>query len=437
MIAYLLPLLLTLTPVQQITSESSNTPYEPTEDNLFEREVFQDTHFGIFLHWGIYSMMAQGEWVMNNLNLNYQEYPKLAGGFYPASFDAEEWISAIEDAGAGYICFTTRHHDGFSMWDTHQSDYNIVDATPFKRDVLAELADACHNHDIRLHLYYSLIDWGRDDAPRGRTGLGTGRPGTEIDYAHYYVFMRNQLAELLTGYGKIGAIWFDGVWDQDEHPEFDWQLRGLYDRIHAIQPQCLVGNNHHLTVIEGEDIQIFERDLPGENTAGLSGQNISRLPLETCQTMNGMWGYKITDQNYKSTRELIHYLVRACGLGANLLLNIGPQPDGRLPQAALDRLKEMGQWMRQYGVSIKGTRAGEIEPQPWGVSTRNGKTLYIHLLDLKDDTLTVKISGKVLSAKCLNTGEMVTIKKAGKEYILSGLNAIPNDIDRIIEIQTR
>jgi len=145
MIAYLLPLLLTLTPVQQITSESSNTPYEPTEDNLFEREVFQDTHFGIFLHWGIYSMMAQGEWVMNNLNLNYQEYPKLAGGFYPASFDAEEWISAIEDAGAGYICFTTRHHDGFSMWDTHQSDYNIVDATPFKRDVLLKFLQVVFN----------------------------------------------------------------------------------------------------------------------------------------------------------------------------------------------------------------------------------------------------------------------------------------------------
>ena len=308
-----------------VCSAQSQT-YQPTEENLKSRQEFRDNRFGIFLHWGIYSMLATGEWTMTNKNLNYKEYAKLAGGFYPAKFDAARWVSAIKASGAKYICFTSRHHDGFSMFHTRFSDYNIVDATPFKRDILKELADECHKQGIRLHLYYSHIDWYREDAPWGRTGRGTGRPNPKGDWNSYYKFMNNQLTELLTNYGKIGAIWFDGWWDQDQNPDFDWQLPGQYAMIHRLQPACLVGNNHHQAPFAGEDIQIFERDLPGENRAGLSGQDISALPLETCETMNGMWGYKITDQDYKSTKTLIHYLVKAAGKDANLLMNIGPQP---------------------------------------------------------------------------------------------------------------
>ena len=173
-------------------------------------------------------MLATGEWTMTNKNLNYKEYAKLAGGFYPAKFDAARWVSAIKASGAKYICFTSRHHDGFSMFHTRFSDYNIVDATPFKRDILKELADECHKQGIRLHLYYSHIDWYREDAPWGRTGRGTGRPNPKGDWNSYYKFMNNQLTELLTNYGKIGAIWFDGWWDQDQNPDFDWQLPGQY-----------------------------------------------------------------------------------------------------------------------------------------------------------------------------------------------------------------
>ena len=206
--------------------------------------------------------------------------------------------------------------------------------------------------------------------------------------------MKRQLTELLTGYGSVGAVWFDGVWDQDQNPDFDWKLRGLYDHIHAIRPACLVGNNHHLVPFEGEDIQIFERDLPGENTAGLSGQEIGRLPLETCQTMNGMWGYKITDLDYKSSKTLIHYLVRAAGRNGNLLLNIDPQPDGKLPATAVERLREMGEWLARYGESIYGTRGGDIPPHDWGVTTRKGDKLYVHVLDLQDDALYFAACGK-------------------------------------------
>lgn len=339
-------------------------------------------------------MLATGEWTMTNNNLNYKEYAKLAGGFYSSRFNAAEWVSAIKASGAKYICFTSRHHEGFSMFHTKYSDYNVVDATPFKRDILKELADECHKQGIRLHLYYSHLDWYREDYPWGRTGRGTGRPDAKGNWSSYYQFMNNQLTELLTNYGPIGAIWFDGWWDQDQNPDFDWQLPGQYELIHRLQPGCLVGNNHHQVPFAGEDIQIFERDLPGENKAGLSGQDISSLPLETCETMNGMWGYKITDQNYKSAKTLIHYLVKAAGKDANLLMNIGPQPDGCLPEVAVQRLKEVGEWMRVYGETIYGTRGGCIAPHDWGVTTQKGNRLFVHILNLQDKALFLPLDGK-------------------------------------------
>lgn len=420
-------------------SFADETPaYIPTAENLQARQEFADNGFGIFLHWGIYSMFAQGEWYLNHDNISAKEYAKAAGGFYPANFDAAKWVSAIKDSGAKYITFTTRHHDGFSMWDTDQSDYNIVDATPFKRDILKELADECEKQGIKLHLYYSHIDWTRPDYPSGRTGLNTGRDTTLRNWPAYYDFMNKQLTELLTNYGKVGAIWFDGWWDHDEDSvPFNWQLPEQYALIHKLQPQCLIGNNHHQVPNEGEDIQIFERDLPGENTAGLSGQAISRLPLETCQTMNGMWGYKIKDQDYKSTPELIAYLVKAAGMGANLLLNIGPQPDGNLPEAALERLKEIGQWMNKYGDTFYATTAGDFEAQDWGTSTRKGNKLYLHVLDTKAKEITVPTSAKVQKAVTFDDKTPVKFNKLKEGGISIALPEIPEGtIDYIIELET-
>ncbi len=403
------------------------------QDNMASREKFQDNKFGIFLHWGLYSMTAQGEWYLNS-GIRHDEYKKLAGGFYPAGFDAAEWVSAIKASGARYICFTTRHHDGFSMWNTAFSDYNIVQATPFKRDVLKELAEECHKQGIALHLYYSHLDWGREDYyPLGRTGRNTGRTG-HGQWATYYDFMNNQIRELLTGYGPIGAMWFDGWWDHDQDSVFDWQLPGQYELIHELQPACLIGNNHHQVPFEGEDIQIFERDLPGENTAGLSGQAIARLPLETCQTMNGMWGYKIADQDYKDSKTLIHYLVRAAGRNANLLLNIGPQPDGRLPQAALQRLSEIGAWMRKFGQTIYGTRGGEMEPRPWGVMTSKGDIRYVHVLDYQDKELFVPFTGfKVKSARLFESGKKVRFRQS-PEGLWITLGQVPQVVDLVVEL---
>ena len=377
-------------------------PYVPTAENLAAREKFADAGFGIFIHWGIYSMFAQGEWYLQNCGMSAKEYAKAADGFYPAKFNAAEWVSAIKDAGARYITITSRHHDGFSMFATKQSPYNIVDATPFGRDVLKELADECEKQGITLNFYYSHIDWTREDYPAGRTGLKTGKNPAKADWPHYYKFMNNQLTELLTNYGKVGAIWFDGLWDHDmDSVPFDWQLEEQYDLIHRLQPSTLVANNHHCDIIEGEDIQLFERDLPGENTAGYSEQTISELPLETCQTMNRKWGYVAADN------------------------------EARIP------LAEMGKWMRQYGETIHDTRRGDFKPQPWGAATRKGNRLFVHIMTADSPEIYVPTNRKVKSAKVFGTDTAVKYRKEKKRPgVTLTLAEVPSETDYIVELIT-
>ncbi|MCM1292786.1 MAG: alpha-L-fucosidase [Bacteroides sp.] len=409
--------------------------YHPTEANLEARRQFRDAGLGIFIHWGIYSMFGQNEWYLNR-DINADEYAKAASGFYPAGFNAHDWVKAFKDAGAHYICFTTRHHDGFSMWHTAQSPYNIIDATPFGRDILKEIADECHKQGLRLHLYYSHIDWTRPDYPSGRTGLNTGRDSTLVDWPGYYSFMNEQIRELLTGYGPIGAIWFDGWWDHDEDATpFEWQLPQQYAMIHELQPACLIGNNHHQTPFPGEDIQIFERDLPGENTAGLSGQEISRLPLETCITMNRSWGYTVKDLDYQSANDIIRTLVRTAGKGANLLLNVGPQPDGRLPKAALDRLAALGRWMDRYAVTIRPTSAADFGEQPWGVATVKDNRMYLHILDPEVTQISIPVSHKKIKSAVDFAGRNpLKFKADGSQTILTIDRTTPQTPDYVVEL---
>lgn len=406
--------------------------YSPAAENLEARKKFSENRFGIFLHWGIYSLFGQGEWYMTNKDIDCREYAKVANAFYPHGFDAGEWVSVIKSAGAKYVCFTSRHHDGFSMWDTKASDYNIMN-TPYGHDVIKDLAEECHRQGIGLHLYYSHIDWTRPDYPRGRTGQKTCKD-LKPDWSGYYRFMNKQLTELLTNYGPVNAIWFDGWWDHDQDSiPFDWQLEEQYALIHSLQPACLVGNNHHQETFPGEDIQIFERDVPGENKAGLSGQAVGRLPLETCQTMNGMWGYKVEDQNYKSAEELIRLLVRTAGKGANLLLNIGPQPDGLLPDTALKRLEEMGKWLKVYGESIYGTEAGGIGQGDSIVTTRKGDKIYVHLLDTTIKELCLPLGRKVRSVTSMADNTPLAFKQENGKIRLSA-NIPQHTIDYIIII---
>ena len=429
-------------------SADAQKGYVPTKENLEAREAFEDMRFGVFIHWGIYSMFAQGEWYLNN-GINAQEYAKAAGGFYPASFDAREWVRAIKASGAKYITLTSRHHDGFSIFDTAVSDYDIMDATPFKRDIIAELAQACKEEGIALHFYYSLLDWTREDYPMGRTGLKTGRQGDMQDYESYRQFMKDQLTELLTKYGKIGAIWFDGHWDHDsDEVPFEWRYDDIYSHIHGIDPSCLIGNNHHITPIEGEDFQMFERDLPGQNTTGWAdGQTISSLPLEMCQTMNGMWGYKVADQNYKSVEELVQLLVKAVSMNSNLLMNVGPQPDGNLPATAVERLAGMGKWMGIYGDSVYGATASGLPVQDWGVTTRKGNTIYLHVFDPASCKVSIPLDDykpvtgkrptklKIKSVTAMNGGSALTYQYAKDGVLTVTLPPAATAPDYVIEVR--
>ena len=409
--------------------------YKPTPENLQNRRQFSEDRFGIFIHWGIYSTFAQGEWYLQDAPLRREEYAKAANAFYPHDFDAKAWAKVFKKAGARYITFTTRHHDGFSMWNTQQSDYNIMH-TPYGKDIVAQLAEACRENNLALHLYYSHIDWMRDDYPMGRTGHRVGKDTAKADWPHYFAFMNRQLTELLTQYGPVRAIWFDGWWDQDQaKPAFDWQLPEQYALIHRLQPACLVGNNHHQQPNEGEDLQFFERDVPGENKAGLSGQAIGRLPLETCETMNGMWGYKVADQNYKSADQLIQLLVRTASKGANLLLNVGPQPDGNLPTAAVERLEAMGEWLQVNGESIYGTAAGSLGDGKNVVSTRRGTKVYVHILDASIKMLDLPCSDQVKKVYRLGEGMPLSFKYGRKRLSFAAADEQVPDRIYVVELK--
>ncbi len=292
---------------------------------------FEDARFGMFVHFGPYSVLGAGEWVMNTRPpISGKNYMKLQNIFNPQAFDAKEWVMIAKNAGGmKYITFTSRHHDGFSNWDTKQSDWNIMN-TPYGKDLIKQLADECHKEGIKLVFYYSTLDWMRSDYQyeTGRTGKNAGRT-EKSDWNSYINFMKAQLTELLTNYGPIAGIWFDGHWDQtadenrtDHSTHVDWRYPEIYSLIKKLQPECLIANNHHLPPFPGEDYQIFERDVPGENKSGFSGQEVSRLPLETCETINRTWGFNITDDKYKPTKDLLHLLIRTAGTGANLLLNV-------------------------------------------------------------------------------------------------------------------
>ncbi|NGM61898.1 alpha-L-fucosidase [Sphingobacterium sp. SGG-5] len=364
--------------------------YQPTSENLANRQWFEDAKFGVFIHWGVYSILGDGEWVMNQQKFALHEYELLPKFFNPIDFDAKEWARLFKSAGAHYVTFTSRHHDGFSMWDSNASAYNIVQATPFKRDIVKELAEACRVEGLKIMFYYSLLDWHRDDyLPAGRTGREIAdRDSTKGNWNSYIRFMKAQLTELLTNYGRIDGIWFDGDWDK---PKADWRYEEIYSLIHRLQPQCLVGNNHHKAPIDGEDFQMFERDLPGHNTTGFGtkAEDVGKLPKEVCGTIGGSWGFNIKDRKQKSFQEVLAYLVKASGYGANLLLNVGPMPNGEIQDYQQDRLRELGQWLTKYGDAIYGTEGGFIPPNDDYALTKKGKEIYLHILNTSNTEIEV------------------------------------------------
>ncbi|HEV3511765.1 MAG TPA: alpha-L-fucosidase [Candidatus Sulfotelmatobacter sp.] len=411
---------------------SAQSDYQPSPENLQARREFQDMKFGMFIHWGVYSVLGDGEWVFHNRKLTVDEYNRLPMFFDPEKFDAHTWVALAKSAGMKYITITSRHHDGFAMFDSKVSDWNIVQRTPWKKDPLKMLADECHRQGIKLFFYYSQLDWHNPDYyPRGATTWDNGRPDHGDWNAYLDTYMDGQLTELLKNYGPIGGIWFDGMWDK---PNADWHLEKTYALIHKLQPAALIIPNHHQTPRPGEDVQTFERDLPGQNTAGFNTKYVSsRLPLESSDTLNDNWGFNIGDSNYKSPAEVERRLVRAAGNNSNLLMNIGPYPNGEIDPEFVSRLHAVGEWLSKYGDAIYGTRGGPIPPGDWGVSTQKDNKIYVHVLNWTAPLLALSpISTKVAGAHSLLDGAPLEMTQNSNGLILKLLPVREDETDRVI-----
>ena len=407
-----------------------------TPENLQARREFQDAKFGMFIHWGVYSVLGNGEWVFHNRKLTLDEYEKLPAFFDPEKFDAKAWVGLAKAAGMKYITITSRHHDGFAMFDSKVSDWNIVQRTPYKKDPLKMLAAEAHAQGIKLFFYYSQLDWHHPDYyPRGQTAHdnGTwenGRPDHGNWNSYLDDYMDGQLRELLTNYGPIGGIWFDGMWDK---PDADWHLDKTYALIHQLQPAALIIPNHHQAPRPGEDGQTFEKDLPGSNSAGFNTDFVSeKLPLESSNTLNGAWGFNIGDHNYKSVARVEEMLVRSAGNNANLLLNVGPMPNGEIQPEFVTRLRAVGEWIARTGDSIYGTRGGPIAPADWGVTTQKGDRVFVHVLHWNAPLLALPtMPGKIRSAQTMG-GTAVEFTESKDGVVLKLAPPKKDEVDRIV-----
>jgi alpha-L-fucosidase len=365
---------------------------------------FLDSRFGMFIHWGLYSILARGEWVMHMESIPVAEYEKLAQQFNPLRFNADEWVKIAADAGQKYMVITSRHHDGFSMYNTALSDYKVTN-TPFKRDPLEELANACAKRsDVKLGFYSSLLDW-HHPAYRFRKESG-------LAWSDYIGFLHGQVRELCTNFGEIACIWFDGDWPRSaldaSNAYFEaggsFEYDKLYDMIHTLQPDAYVQNNRHDAPLAGEDVQGFEQDLPGENSTGFNTTTVYGLPIEVCMTINDSWGVNASDDNHKSTWKLVQNLVKSASMNANYLLNVGPTAMGEILPVHVARLREMGTWLKENGEAVYGTRAGVIAT-PDGVSTRRGDVHYIHAYQYNSDRVMLSsVPETVTKASLLKDG---------------------------------
>ena len=396
---------------------------------------FQDVRFGMFIHWGLYSILASGEWVMHVESIPVAEYEKLVPAFNPVKFKADEWVSLAADAGQKYMIITSRHHDGFSMYDTQLSDYKITN-TPFKRDPLAELANACAKRgDVKLGFYSSLLDWHH---PAYRFRVESG-----LAWNDYLDFLHGQVRELCTNYGELSAIWFDGDWPHHDMTEKDayfapggsFEYDRLYGMIHELQPHAVIHNNRHEQPLPGEDIQGFEQDLPGENKIGFNTTEIYDMPIEVCMTINNSWGVRNSDKDHKSTRRLVHNLVKSASMGGNYLLNVGPTAEGIILPVHARRLREIGSWLQVYSESVYNTRKGIIPPTPVSVSTRRGDVHYVHIFDYVSDCVLLKdVPETITNAELVRDGTPLEMVWQNEHDLLL---VIPADMRDIINTVVR
>jgi len=379
---------------------------ETPQEKIARMAWFQEARFGMFIHWGVYSVPAgewsgktsYGEWFMEETHMPVSEYEKFAAQFNPVKFDAKEWVRNAKNAGVKYIVITSKHHDGFGMYRSDLTDW-CIKSTPFQRDPLKELAAACKDEGIVFCFYHSIMDWHHPDwgTRRKWNDKAIGTP----DMERYTTYMKGQLKELLTGYGPIGILWFDGAW---ESPWTHERGVDLYNYVRSLQPSIIVNNR----VGKGRSgMQGMDKG-QGVGDYGTPEQEIpatgfgSDVAWESCMTMNNHWGYNKNDQNWKSAKTLIQNLVNCASKGGNYLLNVGPTSEGLIPGPSIERLAAMGAWMKVNSESIYGTTASPFAILAWGRCTQKPGKLYLHVFDWpKDATLRVPLANKVVGAYLL------------------------------------
>ena len=362
---------------------------ETKEERDKRMEWWRDARFGLFIHWGLYAIPAgewngktnYAEWIRNQAEIPIDEYDKFVGQFNPVKFDADKWVSTAKNAGMKYIVITSKHHDGFCLFDSKFTDYDVM-STPFKRDILKDLSEACRNEGIKLCFYYSIMDWHHPDYLPGRDWENRSSEGADFD--RYIQHMKNQLKELVTNYGDIGILWFDGEWENTWNEE-----RGidLYNYVRSLQPDIIVNNrvDPNRGGLEGfapEGVTMGDFGTPEQQipSTGLPG-----IDWESCMTMNDHWGYNKNDKNFKSTKDILQMLADIASKGGNYLLNVGPTSEGIFPAESVEILSEVGSWMKVNGESIYGTSSSLFNSLEWGRCTQKkigeNTRLYLHVFN--------------------------------------------------------
>ena len=402
----------------------AGTAFAETPDETAARiKWFTDARFGMFIHFGAYSLAARHEWVKNYENVTDDEYARYVENFDPDMFDAKEWVQAAKDAGMKYIVLTTKHHDGFCLFDSKLTDYKVTN-TPFGRDIVKEFADACHEAGIRCGFYYSLLDWHHPDYTKDYWYPGCkGKSKEELaelnkgrDFSKYLDYMHGQVRELLTNYGRVDILWYDFTtkthgapwWDTFKHTA-DWKGEELLSMTRELQPGIVVndrlGNGVPADVVTPEQNKTWKWPTHGGKPAPA---------WESCQTFSGSWGYSRDEMTWKDVRQILTMIIDNVSKGGNTILNVGPTGRGTFDARAKDRLAGVGAWMKYNGRSIYGCgSAPEGIAAPEGTIltyNREKNRLYVHLIDYPIASLPMSFSEKVKYAQFLHDASEVKVK---------------------------